>query len=51
MDEMNGILNSGKVCSIKSRAKKYGSEPGFDIKNEVRKEKWILKNSSKHCLI
>ena len=29
----------------KSRAKKYGSEPGFDIKNEVRKERWIIKNS------
>ena len=27
--------------------KKYGSEPGFDLKNEVRKERWILKNSPK----
>ena len=29
----------------KTRAKKYGSEEGFDVKNEVRKEKWIRKNS------
>lgn len=30
---------------FKTRMKKYGSEPGFDLKNEVRKERWIVKNS------
>ena len=30
---------------LKTRVKNYGSEPGFDIKNEARKERWILKNS------
>ena len=30
---------------FKTRTKKYGSEPGFDLKNEVRKERWIVKHS------
>jgi len=36
-------LVSGRLANLCNRDVKYGVEEGHDLKNEVRKEKWIKK--------
>lgn len=36
-------LVNGRVSNLCGRDQKYGVEEGHDLKNEVRKEKWIKK--------